>query len=123
MKDRVREKNTRTRENYFSRSIGMVDQWLSFPAFLADMGACPKGFSLDRIDNDLGYSPSNCRWASRTTQNRNTRSNRSLEMDGVTKTLGEWSEDFSMSRGMLTWRLKRGMSVKDALTAPNRYRS
>lgn len=68
--------NPRNREypDYGGRGITICDRWRdSFLNFYADVGDCPEGCSLDRIDNARGYEPGNVRWATLTTQNRNTR--------------------------------------------------
>ncbi|HEY1956724.1 MAG TPA: hypothetical protein VGH28_13985 [Polyangiaceae bacterium] len=78
---------------YGGRGITICARWLgSFEAFVSDMGARPSPkHSIDRRENDRGYEPGNCRWATRVEQANNTRTNRRLTANGITHTLAEWS--------------------------------
>jgi hypothetical protein len=74
MKDRCLNENHKYFYLYGGRGISVCEKWLTFEGFLADMGEMPeKGFSIDRIDNDLGYFKENCRWIPRNEQQKNRR--------------------------------------------------
>lgn len=104
-------------KNYGGRGIAVCDRWLnSFEAFFQDMGERPIGLSLDRIDNSRGYFKENCRWANRKMQNRNTRRNRILTIDGVSRCLVEWSEQPSAAKKhTIRHRLREGWPEKEAV--------
>ncbi len=89
MRERCDPSNKRTRRNYSDRGITVCDRWCnSFANFFADMGPKPSpAHSLDRINNDLGYFPENCRWATPTEQQNNTRTNRFVVVLGERMTI------------------------------------
>ena len=104
---------------YGGRGITVCERWLnSFENFLEDMGLKPPGRSLDRINNSLGYSPDNCRWATRTEQNRNTRTNRLLTHDGKTCCIAEWAELTGINYYTIHGRLRQCWSTEKALSEP-----
>ena len=106
--------------HYGARGITMCDRWrYSFQAFADDMGPCPTGYTLDRIDNDGNYEPGNCRWATRSTQARNTQKAIMITRDGLTLPLKDWAERFGIPYKTMHLRHRMGWS----LFAPLRHNS
>ncbi len=104
-------------ESYGGRGITIAPSMRTFTGFFSVMGIRPRGFSLDRIDNNGNYEPGNVRWASRTQQNRNQRTNRMIEYCGKTKTLADWADELSIRRGTLITRIDTyGWSIEKAMT-------
>lgn len=101
---------------YGGRGITVCERWSSFEAFLADMGPCPPRLTLERIDNDRGYEPGNCKWATRSEQNRNTRNNVVIEFMGERRCVTDWAKHIGVSLGTLRDRLRKGWPVERALT-------
>lgn len=115
MRSRCQNPNVAAYPNYGGRGITVCPAWQSFENFYRDMGDPPAGFSLDRVNNDLGYSPENCRWATRKEQSRNQRGLRLLTIDGVEKSMGEWAEISGLALSTIWARLKNGWSPQNAV--------
>lgn len=97
--------------NYGGRGITMCDRWrYSFKAFLDDVGYAPDGMSLDRNNNDKGYEPGNCAWATRDQQNNNRRDNPRITYEGITLTIAQWAKRMGMSYGLVKSRFYAGHS-------------
>lgn len=104
--------------------ITVCDRWLnSYENFLEDMGASPTDkHQVDRIKNELGYSPDNCRWATRVENARNKTNNRVIEWRGESLCLAEWQDRLcpllGVSRNTMANRLAKGWSIEKAFTTP-----
>lgn len=103
--------------NYGGRGITVCARWREFIGFYEDMGDPPPGRSIERINNDLGYEPGNCRWATRLEQNRNRRNLRLVTIGDETLCLSEWAERNGVRIGTISQRLKNGWPPEVAVTA------
>lgn len=111
-------------KNYGRRGITICERWQSFENFLADMGNAPSPkHTLDRINVNGNYEPSNCRWATKLEQDNNKRGNVRLTLNGRTMTIAQWNRELGMSTATVQTRLKRGWTVEEALTIPVQARS
>jgi hypothetical protein len=106
--------------DYGARGIRVCKRWLLFSNFYADMGKCPEHHTIERINNNRGYTPSNCCWATWLTQNNNKRSNRRLTVGTLTLCLTEWARLAGIRHATLRERLDRGWPVEAACTSPPR---
>ena len=117
MRNRCSNPQNQAYKNYGARGITVCERWQIFDNFYLDMGDRPGGMSLERIDNDKGYSPGNCKWATTKEQHRNTRRNRIIEYDGRKQCLSEWADDVGMSSSVLHNRLvQKKWTVERAFT-------
>jgi hypothetical protein len=102
------------KQYYQDRGITVCDRWLDFEGFLSDMGERPKGCTIDRINNDAGYSKENCRWATKDQQSRNTSRSQNYTYQGETLCQKDWAKKLGIPETTLLYRLRR-MSVDDAI--------
>lgn len=104
-------------KDYGARGITVCLEWVdSYPNFLRDMGRRPSPqHTIERNDNNLGYSASNCRWATRLEQGRNKRNSRRISAFGRTLALAAWSEATGINRKTISDRLDRGWDTERAL--------
>lgn len=109
---------------YVGRQVRVCDEWLDFNAFEAyvveALGTKPKGYSLDRIDNDRDYEPGNVRYGSPTDQARNRRSNTLLTVRGETLCVAEWAERMGYHSETILQRKRLGWSDEKAVLKPLR---
>jgi hypothetical protein len=125
MKTRCENQRVKEYARYGGRGITVCDRWKIFENFFADMGVKPSSkHSLDRIDNNLGYEPSNCRWATIAEQTRNRgglRTNRLVTVHGKTMCVADAAMLFCLPINTIHNRLNRGLSDEEACLTP-RYR-
>jgi hypothetical protein len=120
MKDRCGNPKNARYIDYGARGIRVCERWLDFANFLADMGAKPDGKSLDRTNNDKGYEPGNCTWATNSQQLNNRRNNRFVELHGKRQTLTQWANEKGIKWYTMRERMRRGWTIERALTEPVR---
>jgi hypothetical protein len=118
---RTTNQKTRSFPDYGGRGVQVCDRWNnSFDAFLSDMGGKPSpAHSIDRIDNEGNYEPSNCRWADLKTQANNKRNNIILTCNGKTLPISDWVIITGLKYSTIRSRIETyGWSAKKALTTP-----
>ena len=113
-----------TQHRYYT-NISVCERWDDFQNFLDDMGERPEGMTLDRIDGNGDYCPENCRWATRSEQNKNRRpftrkDSLRITFNGETLTTPQWAKKTGLRSSTIRIRLKRGWTVEKALTKPPR---
>lgn len=123
MKDRCYNKHDKDYQTYGARGIHVCDVWKdNFEAFYKwsiDTGY-RKTLTIDRIDNNKGYSSDNCRWANMKTQQRNRRNNRNITINNETHCLSEWCEILSLDYGTVHARItKLNWPITKALEVSN----
>jgi hypothetical protein len=115
IKNRCDNPNSKDYYLYGGRGISYCKRWEQFINFFNDMGHPPENFSIDRIDVNGNYEPSNCRWATPTEQANNRRSNVFVEFGGERRTIAEWGKILGLRIGTISARLKNGCTAEEAL--------
>lgn len=118
MRSRCNNPNSPAYADYGGRGITVDPRWNKFSNFIEDMGHPAEGMTLERRDNNNGYSKENCLWADRVTQGRNKRSNVLLTINGETQPLCVFAERSGIAYKTIHQRLKKGWSPEDAVTVP-----
>lgn len=121
MLQRCYSPNSKSYPDYGGRGISVCEAWKIDPVSFYDWAfssGYKEGLSLDRINNEGNYEPSNCKWSTRKEQNNNQRSNHLITYKGITKNLAQWSEETGLSRSTIEGRLKRGWTEEETFTLP-----
>lgn len=107
MKYRCNNPNSTAYSRYGGRGIKVCDRWMeSYENFLADMGICPNDRTLERVDNNKGYSPENCKWATKYEQDRNKRSSIKIEANGAIFNLKDAATMYGLHPSLIKQRAK-----------------
>lgn len=105
-------------QDYGARGISVYAGWLVFENFLADMGEKPSGMSIERMDNEKGYGPDNCKWATKIEQARNTRANKFISYKGKHMTQAEFAEVIGHNQSTVSYRLRSGWTPEQVANKP-----
>ena len=107
---------------YGGRGIKVCKRWMKFENFYKDMGSVPEGMTLERIDNNGNYEPSNCKWATFKEQHNNSSRNVILKYKGISMNMVQWAEKLGLSRACLWDRVKRSMP-QDAIFSNKKFKA
>lgn len=126
MRERCYNPKARGYADYGGRGIAMCAEWINdFEKFRTDMGPKPgPEYSIERSNNDLGYSRANCVWATRKQQQGNRRNSRLLTHDGRTQCMGAWATEVGLAHSTLKMRIDvMGWDIAKSLSQPSRKRT
>ena len=120
MRQRCANVNAINYKSYGGRGITVCDEWQSFLPFYewAIKSGYDDSLTIDRIDNDKGYSPSNCRWVDAITQANNKRNNHYITVGDKTESISSWARITGIERSTITKRIESGWSEVEAVTIP-----
>lgn len=116
MKQRCSNPKASGWKRYGGRGIRFDPNWEEFESFLSDMGECPEGMSLDRIDNDGYYEKDNCQWATPKEQANNRKHpavKYPITLNGETKALSLWCKELGVKYHTALWRYHKGWPLEE----------
>ena len=125
MIERCRNPNFKQWHRYGGRGIYVCERWSrkkgeGFWAFVEDMGPRPEGYVMDRINNEEGYSPDNCRWITRKESQRNQSRTIMVTIEGKQYKAIELAEKTGLKCDTIVSRSKRGLTMKQMLNTKRR---
>lgn len=126
MKRRCTNKNSGSYKYYGGKGIKVCDSWQNFQPFYewAKANGYKEGLTIDRINSNGNYEPSNCRWVTYKEQNRNYSRNHLITYNGETKCLTDWADYFKINRATISFRLKQGKDLSEVFsTTDKRFKS
>lgn len=118
MKQRCNNPKHNAYKNYGGRGIKVCNEWENdFASFeeWSNSNGYEEWLTIERIDVNKGYCPSNCKWIDKNEQSKNTRRNRRITVNGITLTITEWERRNGLSQGTIYHRLKNGWNEEDAV--------
>lgn len=123
MKERCSNPHNKSFARYGGRGIHVCEEWESdfsvFEAWAHRNGYQPE-LTIDRIDNNAGYNPDNCRWVSQAEQNRNYSRNHFLTIGNETKCIADWADISGVNRATIAFRIKSGLTPEQAIKKMDR---
>lgn len=122
MRGRCKNKKASKYELYGGKGIKVCNEWdnsfISFYEWSLNNG-WEKGLTIERLDSNKNYEPSNCIWATYKTQNNNTSQNHLITFNGKTMNITQWAKELNISKKMLSERIRRKWSIERAFSTPN----
>lgn len=121
MRQRCRNPNATQFSDYGGRGVSICAAWEDYATFERDMSPRPSGTTIDRINNDEGYSPENCRWATRKEQQRNRRCARYVTIEGDRHLVAALAERSGLKADTILARVKSGLSFAGVMSPDRRF--
>lgn len=122
MRQRCYNPKNKSYKDYGGRGITICEEWDNYEAFhnWAIANGYKRGLTIERINNNDSYSPSNCKWVPQSMQLKNIRNNRYITFNGITKTLADWGRITGINPRTISSRIDNGWPIEKALTEPVR---